>query len=202
MIALAPQTGEIAADIGFDGGVLTRELERAVGSAGTVIAWKGDVVDSPSVALCDVVGSLCTVGFLGLERLAWMKSLIRAGGRIGCVVWDREASLHERILLESCEDSGLGVVTEHNLLMPSPVTARGQGFALSMLHDVVRFEGVAHYWQALVTERSYMDAAVRRVSKELKKRAYDECVVRLQPYTARDGTVCIPVQAALWFYEQ
>ena len=62
--------------------------------------------------------------------------------------------------------------------------------------DVVRFDGITHYWQAMV--------AVRPVAGELAGESPDvlaalraDCERRLRSWTAADGTMRIPVEVVL-----
>jgi hypothetical protein len=65
------------------------------------------------------------------------------------------------------------------------------------LHDVVRFDGIGNYWTAMVTERPIAEELQSETAATMG-RIRAACQRALEPCTARDGTMRIPVRATIW----
>jgi hypothetical protein len=71
--------------------------------------------------------------------------------------------------------------------------AGGTGvLTVQRIHDVVRFDGIAHYWAAMVTERP-IARGVDPADTVLRQRVERA----LQPHTAADGTMRIACEAVV-----
>jgi hypothetical protein len=73
----------------------------------------------------------------------------------------------------------------------------GHGVDVIRIHDVVRFDGIAHYWAAMATERPVAAAAVGALDPATLERVRAAVEHLLQPYTAADGTLRIPTEAVV-----
>jgi hypothetical protein len=221
---LGVQPGETVCDLMCDGGTLGAAFGAVVGSQGGVVlvdtdagllqrAWH-DVAGTGcaastqqaiggAVALaessCDRVGSLCTLGFWGgASLLDVAERATRLTGRAAVLAWDlAQPPLHEEALVDALRD----VVGIHSRFLaqclagPEPgQTARWEPVTL---HDVVRFDGIAQYWAALVGERPIAADLVRESDATLRE-IRSACQRALEEYTAADGTMRIPVRATLW----
>jgi hypothetical protein len=65
------------------------------------------------------------------------------------------------------------------------------------LHDVVRFDGMAAYWTAMVVDRA-IGAELTGESDAALSALREACRESLEPWTAADETMRIPVRATLW----
>lgn len=137
-----------------------------------------------------------------------LRILAPAGnGRLACALWSEpDAAPHEGALqaalseltgrvpdaLARAVQLGYPEAAEH-LVATTPGAA---GVQVVRIHDVVRFDGIAHYWAAMVTERPL--AAPVAGLPEAQSAAVRELVAeRLLPYTAADGTMRIPTEAVV-----
>ena len=222
--ALGVQPGDTACDLICDGGTLSVALGRAVGSEGAVVLVdddaglleraRDDVAGSGcaastqlaiggAVALadssCDRVASLCTLGFWeGTPLLDVAERATRPTGRAAILAWDAtQPPSHEVALFEALRDVA-GIDSRflaRCLASPDPVhAARWEPVTL---HDVVRFDGIGHYWAAVVVDRPIAAELANepdRVLREIRTR----CQRGLAACTAADGTMRIPVGATLW----
>ncbi len=222
--ALGALPGETVCDLMCDGGTLGAALGSAVGPQGRVVLVDSDESSVERVrsevasggcavsavvaaareipvedASCARVGSLCTLGFWdGASLFDAAARITRRTGIAALVAWDPAAPpLHEAAL-----DDALRGITG----VPSPFlsrclsTARPIGpspWDSATLRDVVCFDGMAHYWAAMVAERP-LAAEVDGVDEAALSEIRQACQRRLQPSTAADGTMRIPVSATLW----
>jgi hypothetical protein len=215
--------GETACDLMCDSGTLGRALGAAVGRRGTVLlvdtdnalldAAASDVADAgcatPTAvagahgvpvggASCNRVGSLCTIGFWpGSSLLADAERLTRPGGIAAVLTWDAAfPPAHESALVDALrEEAGVHSRFLDQCLQSATVPERPQ-WDRSSIRDVVRFDGIAHYWAAMFTERPVAaDLAGESDLKTSEVRA--ACERALHPFTAVDGTMRIPVVATL-----
>lgn len=222
--ALGVRRGERAVDLLCDGGTLGVALGRAVGARGTVrlvdtdpgvleasmreVAATGctvatDLADGGSLTLpdasCDRVASLCTFGFWeGGSLLDVAERLTDASGSAAVVTWDTASPpLHEVALFGALHDLA-GVDSDflkRCLAAPDPALLRR--WEAIPLHDVVRFDGVAQYWAAMVTERPVAAELIGQ-SAETLQAARRACELALRPWIAADETIRFAVRATLW----
>jgi ubiE/COQ5 methyltransferase family len=222
--ALGVRPGETACDLVCDGGTLGVTLGTAVGSQGAVVLVDTDAAllqhalrdvsetgcaASTHLAIggalaladssCDRVASLCTFGFWdGASLLDIADRATRPTGRAVLLAWDAaQPPLHEVALVDALRD----VAGIHSgflarcLASPDPVqSARWQPVTL---HDVVRFDGIGHYWAAMVGDRP-IAAQLGRESDAALREIRTVCQRALAAFTAADGTMRMPVRATLW----
>jgi len=127
----------------------------------------------------------------------------RRRGRIAVATWSEPgAAPHEGALLDALHElhGHAPDALTRNLALGYPLAAEhlveqagGSGvLEVVRIHDVVRFDGIAHYWAAMVSERPIAcdvdpgDGDLRRAVER-----------NLQPYTAADGTMRIPTEAVV-----
>ena len=121
----------------------------------------------------------------------------RVTGPTGCaaiVTWDAaRPPLHEVALIDALRDV-VGIESrflDRCLANPEPEPAAG--WERLTLHDVVRFDGIAGYWAAMVTtDRSRRSSPGTPTMCSLRCAA--ACQRALEPCTAADGTMRIPVR--------
>jgi SAM-dependent methyltransferase len=215
--------GDTACDLMCDSGTLGRALGGAVGTQGGVLlvdtdnavleAATSDVAATGCVvtaaiasrdgvpvadASCDRVASLCTVGFWqGASLVAEAERLTRRDGIAAVLTWDAAfPPAHESALADALRDEA-GV---HSRFLDQCLeTARlteGSLWDSSSIRDVVRFDGIAHYWAAMVADRP-VAAELGQASEVTVSAVRAACERALQPFTAVDGTMRIPVVATL-----
>ena len=221
---LGVQPGEIACDLICDSGVGGVALGRAVGTHGRVVlvdteaALLGDaardVSDTGCVAStllaaggaiplgyasCDRAASLCTFGFWdGESLLDAARRATRPGGSVGVLTWDAsQPPMHEVALLDALR-TVMGIDSPflaRALASPHPMQAAH--WESMTLNDVVRFDGIADYWAAMVVERP-IAAELTHASEPALRAIRAMCQRALERCTAADGTMRIPVRATLW----
>ena len=139
---------------------------------------------------CDRVASLCTVGFWeGASLLDAAERATRPTGGAALLTWDAALPpLHEVALVDALRDVA-GIHSEflaRCLAGPDPVqSARWEPVTL---HDVVRFDGIAHYWAAMVVERpvaAELRARIRRGAPRGAHRVSARAGGRAPPRTGR-----------------
>jgi hypothetical protein len=220
---LGAQTGETACDLICDGATLGVALGAAVGSRGTVVlidtdpgllnVAEHDVTEtgcavSTRLAIgaanpladssCDRVASLCTIGFWDGDMLYDVAERVtRRTGCAGILTWDAaHPPLHETALVDGLRDV-IGINSrflERCLVTTEPEPAAG--WDRLTLHDVVRFDGIANYWAAMVVTRPVAAELAGRPDEVLTA-LRSACQRALEPCTAADGTMRIPVRATL-----
>jgi hypothetical protein len=222
--ALDVRRGQTAADLLCDGGTLGVALGTAVGDSGKVIlvdsdagvleaatrdvagtgcavstevAGGGDIIAAPSP--CDRVASLCTFGFWdGVSLFTAAERLTDADGASAVVTWDTTSPpLHEIVLVDALHDvAGVdSAFLTGCLRVPDPALV--QQWKSETLHDVVRFDGIAQYWTAMVAERP-VASEIAGQSVETLRAVRSACQGALRPWTAADETIRFPVRATLW----
>jgi SAM-dependent methyltransferase len=220
--ALGVARGQAACDVLCDSGTMGVALGAAVGHEGHVMLVDSDAALLPAAAnevsatgcavstrvadataldghRYDRVASLCTFGFWdGASLLEVAYGLMRPGGHAAVLTWDAASPpAHEAALADALREvAGLQSPFIRRCLA-GPSATQAPGWEPVTLHDVVRFDGINAYWAAMVLERP--------VARELEPHPSDsaealraECLRLLQPWTAPDGTMRIPVRATLW----
>lgn len=200
------------ADILCDGGTLTRALLQRTTEQTRVYAVDSSsalaTVAAPSLrvtrltatgsrvplddAACDAVASLLTLGFA-----AWLPRevvrILRPGGTLRVLTWDaQEPPAHEAALQAALRQ----VTGSTSHFIDQVLAAPSLGVVSERIRDVVRFDGFAHYWAALVHDRplgSDMDQLSRASVRAIQAR----CRAALSAFTAADGSLRIPVTAML-----
>jgi hypothetical protein len=220
---LGVQPGDATCDLICDSGTLGSALGAAVGTRGSVllvdtdnaaldaaasdVAAAGWAVSTATAgthgipvagASCDRVASLCTLGFWrGTSLLVEAERITRNTGTAALLTWDpAHPPAHEGSLVDALLDE-VGVHSRFmEQCLATPALAERAHWERTTLRDVVRFDGIAHYWAAMVVERPVAvelahqpDVALRAVRVA--------CERALQPFTAADGTMRIPVVATL-----
>ncbi len=216
---LGVRTGDVACDLICDAGTLAVALGAAVGPDGRVVlvdsdeallaAASRDVVATGSAVAteqmhsvpdgsCDRVGSLCTLGFWdGPNPFDETERILKTPGVAAFVVWNgADPPAHERALLDAIRDEAGMHSRFLERCLPVDVVAGRKHWETETLRDVVRFDGMAQYWAAMVLERpiarELADASASLISGVRKA-----CERALQPWIAADGTMRIPVTATM-----
>ncbi len=216
-------SGETVCDLMCDGGTLGVALSRAVGARGHVVLVDTDAellrsaaedvsesgsgvttklasdVMSPLLeSSCDRVASLCTFGFWeGPSLFEVARRALRPTGRGAVLTWDAVAPLHELALADAFHDV-LGMTSPFmTRCLASPESEHERGWESVSVHDVVRFDGIATYWAAMVTERPVALELAHQGGDALRA-IRTACQRTLAPCTAADGTMRIPVHARLY----
>lgn len=218
--ALGAARGQTACDLLCDSGTMGIALGAAVGHEGHVMLVDSDAALLPAaghevsvtgcaVSTCvadaldggryDRVASLCTFGFWdGASLLDVAHGLTRPGGRAAVLTWDsNNLPAHEVALADALRDVAGFQSPFLTRCLAGPDAAQTLGWDPVTLHDVVRFDGINEYWVAMVLERP--------IAREFEHQPDDAaeamrvaCLRSLRPWTAPDGTMRIPVHAALW----
>jgi hypothetical protein len=195
---LDARPGEVACDLCCDSGVLGAALATAVGVSGRVVLVESDAAQVQE-ASCDRVGSLCTFGFWkGISLLDEAMRITRPGGAAAVLTWDpNDPPAHERALVDALREvAGIESRFLRECLL-TPAAAERGGWEIGHVRDVVRFDGIAQYWAAMVQERPAL-TELGSVADRTRIAVRDACEVALQPYIAADGTIRIPVTATVW----
>ena len=222
--ALGVRPGEIVCDLMCDSGTLGLALGAAVGSAGRVLLVDSDpdvlaaaagevaaagctvaraIADAAGGAVaggsCHRAASLCAAGFWpGASLPDEAERITRPSGTIALLTWDPvHPPAHERALADALRDeAGFDSVFLAQCLH-APVIADHRRWDTAALHDVVRFDGIAQYWVAMVLERP-VAVELARVPDETLRAVRARCERLLGQYIAADGTMRIPVTATLF----
>jgi hypothetical protein len=195
--ALDVQPGQTVCDLLCDEGELTRALAARVAPDGTVLAADIDtVIRDGAVPLadgvCDAAGVLFTAGFAA-DVPSKARRVCGPRGRVLAAVWDPEnPPAHEQVL-----DAALQTAARHSspylrAVLSVPVASDGVSVTV---HDVVRFDGFAHYWAAMVSQRLPLMAELSAIPEAALREAQDLSRAALARYAAADGTLRIPVSA-------
>ncbi|HEY8672934.1 MAG TPA: hypothetical protein VIM76_04170 [Candidatus Dormibacteraeota bacterium] len=220
---LGAQPGDTGCDLICDSGTLGSALGAAVGTRGSVllvdtddaaldaaasdVAATGCAVSTAMAgahgvavagASCDRVASLCTFGFWrGTSLLVEAERITRGSGSAALVTWDpARPPAHEGSLVDALLDE-VGLHSRFlEQCLESAAFAERAHWDRTTLRDVVRFDGIAHYWAAMVVERP-VAAELAHESDVALRAVRAACERALQPFTAVDGTMRIPVVATL-----
>jgi len=213
--ALDVEPGQTVCDLLCDGGELTRLLALRVAPDGSVFAADVDTagcsepVESGGIPhgivtavemrdgavpiadrTCAAVGVLFTAGFAAAVQSEAARVCL-PGGRALAAVWDPEKPpAHEHVL-----DAALQTVARYDSEYLRAVLAVPAGSAGVTVSDVVRFDGFAHYWAAMVRERPLMDELSAALPEVAIQEVQDVSRAALGRYAAADGTLRIPVSA-------
>jgi SAM-dependent methyltransferase len=221
---LGVRPGEVACDLLCDSGTLGAAFAGVVGAHGRVTLVDSDVAllqaasDDVSHAGCavdtseagamtvpledasyDRVGSLCTFGFWsGTSLLDEAMRITRPLGGAAVLTWDPDdPPAHERALVDALRNVA-GIDSRFlRECLAAPETGHRGGWHIAHLRDVVRFDGIAQYWAAMVLERPRL-TELGGASEQTVGAMRRACEVALQEYIAADGTIRIPVTATMW----
>jgi hypothetical protein len=219
--ALGARPGEIGCDLICDAGTLGLAFAAAVGSRGRVLLVDTDAeppaaaqreisrsggaamslvaadhVIPVTTASCDRVASLLTVGFWDGASLFDEADRIRTpAGSAAIVTWDETNPPAHEVALDGALRAEAGLESRFLRACRPPVSAPEQWETVA-LRDVVRFDGMAHYWVAMVQERPVATeiAAVPSAAMQAVRIA---CERALRAFIAADGTMRIPVAAVM-----
>jgi hypothetical protein len=215
--------GDTTCDLMCDSGTLGRALGGAVGTRGGVLLVDTDnavleaaasdvaatgcavttaIAGTHGVSVagvsCDRVASLCTAGFWpGASLVAEAERMTRPGGIAAVLTWDPASPpAHEGALVDALREQA-GVHSRFlDQCLQTPGVAERPNWDRSSIRDVVRFDGIAHYWSAMVVERP-VAAELAHESDAALGAIRAACERALLPFTAMDGTMRIPVTATL-----
>jgi ubiE/COQ5 methyltransferase family len=219
---LGVQPGETVCDLICDAGTLGVALGRAAGVQGNVVLVDTDTellrraaIDAAecgagvSTALardaasplpdgsCDRVASLCTLGFWDGDVFDVARRLMRPTGRSAVLTWGADAPLHEAALVDALHEV-VGTTSPFlTRCLANPDAQCVEGWELVSVHDVARFDGIGTYWAAVVTERP-IAAELAHEPDIVVHALRAACQRALEPCTAADGTMRIPVHATLY----
>ncbi|HEY6781998.1 MAG TPA: hypothetical protein VI296_02075 [Candidatus Dormibacteraeota bacterium] len=221
---LGVQPGETACDLICDGATMGSALGATVGNRGTVVLIDTDpallqgaehdvaatgCIVSTRVAIgavhplaewsCDRVASLCTLGFWDGDMLYDVAERVtRPTGCAAIVTWDAaRPPLHEVALIEALRDVGGIRSTFLERCLASTGSAPAAGWERETLQDVVRFDGIGSYWAAMVVSRPVATELAEQ-PEDVLTAVRSACQRALEPCTAADGTMRIPVRATLY----
>ncbi len=162
----------------------------------TAIAGDGGVAIAD--ASCDRVASLCTAGFWhDASLLDEVERITRPAGIAALLTWDSaEPPAHEMVLVDALRtEAGVHSPFLARCLRAAPLAAQ-RHWDVATLRDVVRFDGIAQYWAAMVVERP-VATELTRASDATLRAVRARCELTLRRFTAADGTMRIPVTATL-----
>jgi hypothetical protein len=221
--ALGVRPGDAVCDLLCDSGTLGVALGAATGARGEVTLVDTDAVTVAAAASevagigcaltavvagvddgipvisesCDRVGSLCTAGFWGGGSLFdEALRIVRSPGATAVVLWDeRHPPAHEAVLADALrEQAGVDSAFVRQCVLAVPAVPAH--WDLAELHDVVRFDGITHYWAAMVVERP-VAIELASASATAQRAVRAACARGLELFTAADGTIRIPVTATM-----
>lgn len=202
-----PRSGDVCVDIGHNGGVMPALLARvarlcvAVGEdtdALREVREELDMLHRPATAvlraridvlpLRDGCAQVVTALFSlpdAPDPVAALREMLRVldpqHGRLAAAMWSEPGAVPHLAAAASPDAAhAYGYPLAAERLVEQ---AGGEGrITVARIHDVVRFDGVAHWW-----------AAVGDASREMP----DAAAELLAPYTAADGTMRIPAEAVV-----
>jgi SAM-dependent methyltransferase len=206
---LAP--GRNVVDVLCDGGAATALASRRVGANGFVtsvdymeecLAAAGAMNSGASLTLTlcsreelplpdatfDCAVNLLTAGWAEPSLIDEMRRVTKPGGRIALLSYGGANAVHEEILQEAVSRV-TGEVPKYSepLLTQLP----GAGMQVVQVRDVVRFDGAHQYWDVMVDGRAIFDG------DDQAREVRDLVTHKLEPFTAADGTIRIPVDLSL-----
>jgi hypothetical protein len=215
--------GDVACDLFCDAGTLAVALGAAVGMDGRVVVVDTDTELLTAVArdvagtgctvatsvaaegalaipdgTCDRAGSLCTLGFwVGADPFDEVERILTASGVAAFVVWDAaDPPAHERALRDALRDEAGMHSPFLDRCLPVGVAKARPHWDTVTLRDVVRFDGIAQYWAAMVSERA-MASELDGASASMLEAVRGACERALRSCIAADGTMRIPVTATM-----
>jgi SAM-dependent methyltransferase len=201
-------TGDLVIDVLCDGGAATAQAGRLTGAPGSVTAvdYEADCLRAvcamnadARVAECgrdalpcadaifDVAINLVTAGWAGPALLDEMWRVTKPGGRITLLGYGGADAVHEKLLLESvAEITGEQLPYAADLMRP----VNDDRLQTTTLRDVIRFDGVNQFWDVMTDGRTVVAGENAHPIRRL-------VATRLEPFTAADGTIRIPIDVAL-----
>jgi hypothetical protein len=137
-----------------------------------------------------VVTSLFTLAFEP-DPAAALGELLRIldpdRGRLGVALWSEPGAVPHLDALAAVDEETVAAATQFGHLLAAEHLVEQAGGAqriqVSRIHDVVRFDGVAHWWAAVAGGAPDAVPAIAEA--------------RLRPYAVADGTLRIPTEAVL-----
>ena len=152
------------------------------------IGDNGEVPPLPDGA-AQVVTSIFTLAEQP-DPAAVLREMLRVldprGGRLGVALWSEPAAVPHLDALSPADPRTVEQATRFGFPLAAERLVEQAGGAdrirVSRIHDVVRFDGTAHWWAAV------------GIGDETHRA---ECEARLQSYAAPDGTLRIPTEAVL-----
>ncbi len=197
----------LGAAVGAQGRVLLVDTDPALlkaampqvslaGCAVSTVLAAGDAVAAAD-STCDRLGSLCTLGFWDGEPFAAVERMLRPAGRAVVVTWDAQHPPPHEVALAEALRHVLGARSRFlDRCLASPEPSSEARWTAGTLRDVVRFDGIGHYWAAMVDERPVASELHGDSGQDASLRA--ACQRALESWTAADGTMRIPVRATMW----
>jgi len=180
---VAPQPGDVCVDLGGDEGVMAAMLARAAGVCHAL-------ADSLGNGGAQVVTSLFALADEP-DPAATLREMLRVldpqRGRLGVALWSEPGAVPHLDALTPCAPRAVAAATRFGFPLAAERLVEAAGGAgrvrIARIHDVVRFDGVAHWWAALGGDAG----DTRRAEGES----------RLASFAAADGTLRLPTEAVL-----
>lgn len=219
--ALDVHPGETGCDLMCDAGTLGLAFAAVVGPEGRVLFVDTDAATSDAArrevsrsgcaavslvagahaipvttASCDRVASLLTAGFWDGASLFDEAERVRTpGGSAAIVTWDEANPPAHEVALEAALRAEVGLDSRFLRACRAPVSMP-RHWETVLLRDVVRFDGMAQYWAAMVLERPVAGeiASLPETALQASRMA---CERALRAFIAADGTMRIPVAATM-----
>ena len=171
-----------------------REISRSGCAAVSCVA--GAHAIPVTTASCDRVASLLTAGFWDGASLFDEADRVRTpAGSAAIVTWDEMDPPAHEIALEAALRAEVGLDSRFLRACRAPVSVP-RHWETMLLRDVVRFDGMAQYWAAMVLERP-VASEIAAVPEAVRRAVRGACERALQAFIAADGTMRIPVAATM-----
>ena len=182
----------------------------SLGLANVEVALLEDAALAPR-GIAGVAGSLFTLPHRPnpAALLSAAAGALQPGGRLAAAVWAAPDAVppidHVAAALRAAGgarpeqlDAALSLGTP-GALEELAAAAGLRGARVVRLRDVVRYEGAAHAL-AVVASAYGLDAALDELEDAALAAVHETISRRLLPYAARDGTLAVPVEAAVLVY--
>jgi SAM-dependent methyltransferase len=207
--------GRTVVDVLCDGGAATALATQSVGMDGSVTAvdYLEDCLPAAAAmshgarltvrkcsrnglpfsdATFDAAVSLLTAGWAEPEMFDEMLRITKPGSPVALLSYSGADAVHEKILLDAVTGTdGANPSYAEPLLRQLPAN----GLLVTKVRDVVRFDGAHQFWDVMTDGRDIFDGGAQ--AQDASSHVRDLVANKLEPYTAPDGTIRIPVDLTL-----